>query len=98
MKDLQTKILEVFDPILESLVDGETYDRLPPRGPHDFPIASIADEELRALDQDIWGQDEEEPFDENESEKRTTLVEGFSRKQVAIPTEQRLDGINVIGI
>jgi hypothetical protein len=86
-----------FNNLLESLVEGKTYKGLPPRGPIDLSFASIENEQLEALNQDVWGQDETEPID-NDSEKITKLMETSTPKIVKIPKENQLDGLNVIGI
>lgn len=98
MEDSNPEISKKFGPILDSLVDGKTYDDLPPRGPNDLPIASISDRELSAIDQDTFGEEKTTSSEEDDTEGYTSLVEPFAKKLVEMPTEDTLDGINVIGI
>lgn len=90
-------IIDAFHKVLDNLVDGKKYDSLPPRGPIDLPFPTPSNDELDSNDQDIWGQDEREDFTVDNPE-RIKLVETPERKEVKIPTESNLAGLNVIGI
>lgn len=92
---MNLSLVNAFDGILENLVDGEIYKNLPPKGPIDLPSAS--NNELNALDEDIYGQNERENF-LVENDYKITLVENPIIKKVNIPTEQQLKELNVIGI
>lgn len=91
-------ISEAFNDILENLVDGEKYKLLPPKGPSNEHYSSIDDKALDSLDQDIWGQDEEESFDIDENNKSTKVVELPNIKRVFTPEASQLDNTNIIGI
>ncbi|MBA5630373.1 hypothetical protein [Moheibacter lacus] len=96
MEDSQKDILNAFNGILDNLVDGEKYDTLPPKGPIDLPFASVEEEELRSIDQDIYGEDEEDGM--LVSSDRIKVVESAAIKEVLLPDSNALDGLNVIGI
>jgi hypothetical protein len=96
MEDSQKDILNAFNGILDNLVDGEKYDTLPPKGPIDLPFASVEEEELRSIDQDIYGEDEEDG--KLISSDRIKVVESAAIKEVLLPDSNALDGLNVIGI
>ena len=96
MKNIQKDILSAFTAILENLVEGDKYDSLPPKGPIDLPFSSVSDEELKSLDQDIYGEDEEDG--EIISSERIKIVESPEIKEVSIPLSSNLDGLNIIGI
>src|SRR5690606_2101320 len=96
MEDSQKDILNAFNGILDNLVDGEKYDTLPPKGPIDLPFASAEEEELRSIDQDIYGEDEEDGM--LVSSDRIKVVESAAIKEVLLPDSNALDGLNVIGI
>ncbi|HYG50691.1 MAG TPA: hypothetical protein VD905_07295 [Flavobacteriales bacterium] len=95
MADLNINLVNAFDGVLDNLIDGDTYKNLPPKGPIDLPSAS--DEELNALDQDKYGQDEREDFPDDD-EFKIKLVETAAIKKVNLPNEDQLDGLSVIGI
>ncbi|WP_419700065.1 hypothetical protein [Mucilaginibacter sp. NFX135] len=98
MEKASKDILNAFDGILDNLVEGREYDALPPRGPSDLSFSSVSDEELKSLDQDIYGQDEEETIGLPVADDRIKLVESSPIKEVLLPTEDQLDGLNIIGI
>lgn len=91
-------MLNAFNGILDNLVDGEKYESLPPKGPIDLPFSSVGDEELKSIDEDIYGQDEEEKVGSNISSDRIKIVESYKIKEVPLPKESDLDGLNIIGI
>jgi hypothetical protein len=99
MKGNKGNIVGSFNGILDNLVDGEKYDKLPPKGPSELPYPSASDDELSSTSQDPWGEDGsyEDPPAEG-AERRTKPVEHFDRKEVLLPTEQDLNGLSVIGI
>ncbi len=96
MKNTQKDVLSAFTAILENLVEGDIYDSLPPKGPIDLPFPSVAEEELKSLDQDIYGENEEDG--EIISSERIKVVELPEIKEVSIPLTSDLDGLNIIGI
>ncbi len=96
MEASQKDILNAFSGILDNLVEGEKYDSLPPKGPADLPFSSVSDDELKSLDQDIYGEDEEDGT--LISSDRIKIVETPEIKEVSRPTEDDLDGLNIIGI
>ncbi|MBL7882394.1 MAG: hypothetical protein JNN23_21360 [Chryseobacterium gambrini] len=96
MEDSQNDILNAFNSILDNLVDGEKYDALPPKGPNDLPFASVEDEELKSLDQDIYGEDDEDGA--LISSDRIKVIESANIKEVLLPDSNALNGLDVIGI
>lgn len=98
MKEAAKDILNAFNGILENLVEGEKYDTLPPKGPADLSYSSVSDEELRSLDEDIYGQDEEEEIGVAPATGRIKVVETPTIKEVLLPGENELNGLNIIGI
>ncbi|KFF74612.1 hypothetical protein HX13_11035 [Chryseobacterium sp. P1-3] len=96
MEENQKDILNAFNSILDNLVDGKKYDLLPPKGPADLPFASVEDEELISIDQDIYGEDEEDGT--LISSDRIKVVESAKIKEVLLPDSNMLDGLDVIGI
>lgn len=96
MENFQKNIVNAFSGILDNLVDGEKYDSLPPKGPIDLPYSSVSDEELRSIDLDIYGEDEEDGT--FISSNRINLVETPEIKEVFLPSANDLDGLNIIGI
>lgn len=96
MEDIQKGILNAFNGILDNLVEGDKYDSLPPKGPIDLPYSSVSDEELKSLDQDIYGEDEEDGI--IVPQNRIKIVETPEIKEVSLPNESDLDGLNIIGI
>ncbi|NII27592.1 hypothetical protein HB364_21090 [Pseudoflavitalea sp. X16] len=96
MNALEKDILSAFTGILDSLVDGEKYDSLPPRGPIDLPFSSVSDEELESIDQDIYGEDEED--DTMIDANLIKVIESPEIKEVKFPGSNELDGLNIIGI
>ena len=98
MEEISKNMLNAFNGILDNLVDGEKYESLPPKGPIDLPFSSVGDEELKSIDEDIYGQDEEEKVGSNISSGRIKIVESYKIKEVPLPKESDLDGLNIIGI
>lgn len=98
MEGISDNILNAFNGILDNLVDGEKYESLPPKGPIDLPFASVSNEELDSMDQDIYGQDEREEIGGNSSSDRITLVETPEIKEALMPNEDELNGLDIIGI
>ncbi len=97
MEKDNVNIVAALGHVLENLVEGKKYDTLPPRGPIDLLFPTVSNEELSSIEQDIYGQDDE---DSTEAEKadRIRLVESPERKEVRLPAEDSLDGLSVIGI
>ncbi len=98
MEEISKNISSAFNDILDNLVDGEKYESLPPKGPIDLPFPSVTDEELDSIDQDIYGQDEREPVGQGSPPDRIKLVETPAIKEVLLPDEDKLHGLNIIGI
>jgi hypothetical protein len=98
MEETSKDILSAFNGILDNLVDGDKYDSLPPKGPIDLPFSSVSKEELTSLDQDIYGQDEEEDIGTVIPTERIKVVESSTIKEVFLPNEVDLNGLNIIGI
>jgi len=98
MDERTDNLLNAFDRILDNLVDGEKYESLPPKGPTDLPFPSITDEELSAMDQDIYGQDEREELGKHPFDTNIKLVETPVIKSIPLPNEDQLNGLNIIGI
>ena len=46
MENLNINLVNAFNGVLENLVEGETYIKLPPRGPRD--LASLSEAEIKA--------------------------------------------------
>ncbi len=89
-----------FENLLNSLIEGEIYNQLPPRGTFDNDIAFISNEELDALDQDVYG--EEKRNDINNKKNSHTIdikvIENLKRINIQIPEINQLNGIDIIGI
>lgn len=91
----------IFGKLLSNLVDGDTYNSLPPKGPIELEdIPSVSDRELNSLDQDEFGQDEREPIDidNQNTEGRIKVVEDSRIKEITLPDESLLSNLNIIGI
>lgn len=83
--------------ILDNLVEGSKYNILPPKEPNiNYP--SIDEKALDAQDDDAHGQNEKETFVNDNSIEKPRIVENFKQKTVKLPNNDKLDGVNVIGI
>ncbi|MBN8879024.1 MAG: hypothetical protein J0I32_15865 [Sphingobacteriales bacterium] len=98
MEDQLKNISNAFSLVLDSLIDGEQYELLPPKGPVDLPLPSVSDQELDAIDQDIYGQDEREEIGGISDVNGIKLVESHEIKKIVLPSEEQLNGLNIIGI
>lgn len=95
--EVDNKILNAFDGILENLVEGNVYGTKPPRGPSEN-VPSVSDEALRSTEEDIYGQDEREEFGVPQGENAIRLCETPQIKAVELPDTNELDKLNIIGI
>lgn len=101
MDSLNINLVNAFNGVLDNLVEGEAYVKLPPRGPRDLATLSEAEIESKKLNE--FG--ESLARDDNYSPKNLTHIitkidieDSLLPKEVKIPTSDELDGITICGI
>lgn len=88
-------ISAAFKSLLGNLVDGKTYNDLPPKAVENVP--TVSNKEVLALDENPWGEDDSDNIAYS-SENGVKLLESFPRKEVTSPSTEQLDGVNILGI
>ena len=101
MENLNINLVDAFNGVLENLIDGETYVKLPPRGPRDLATLSAAEIEARELNE--FGESLKR--DDNYQLKflthrieDVTIEESVLPKEIELPNANDLDGLNICGI
>mgnify|MGYP001205258171 CR=1 FL=1 len=101
MDNLNINLVNAFNGVLENLVEGETYVKLPPRGPRDLATLSAAEVEARELNE--FGESLKR--DDNYQLKFLThkieevaIEESVLPKEIKLPNANDLDGLNICGI
>lgn len=100
MDNLNVSLVNSFNGVLDNLIDGKTYSKLPPRGPRE-DVASLSEAELKARQLNENGESlaRDDNYDPKTHKNIAIDVEtSMVPKPVAIPSSDFLDGINVCGI
>lgn len=99
MDSLNINLVDAFNGVLENLVDGEAYAKLPPRGPRNLATLSEAEIEARKLNEN--GESIAKDDNYNPATHRNIAIdieESNLPKQIHLPSVDELDGINICGI
>lgn len=87
-------IVKTFDGVLNCFVSGKEYKKRPPQGPpQELPV--LTDEELRALQMTLWGEDLSST---GYAYDQIRLVETPAPVEVCLPELDDLKNVNVCGI
>lgn len=99
MDILNINLVNAFNGVLENLVEGEAYAKLPPRGPRDLATLSEAEIEARELNEN--GESTAKDDNYNPATHRNIEIdieESNLPKPVVLPNSDQLDGIILCGI
>ncbi|MBL7700547.1 MAG: hypothetical protein JNK79_20475 [Chitinophagaceae bacterium] len=92
-------IFESIGNLLDNLMEGEKYETLPPRSTKDLDAPFVSNEELEALDQDIYGEKKtNEKGEANSRSISTPILEQRKRIKIEPPSPEKVAGINIVGI
>lgn len=99
MDSLNINLVNAFNGVLDNLVEGEAYVKLPPRGPRDLATLSEAEIEARELNEN--GESTAKDDNYNPATHRNIEIdieESNLPKPVVLPNSDQLDGIIICGI
>lgn len=98
MDSLNINLVNAFNGVLDNLVEGESYVKLPPRGPRDLATISEAEIEARKLNEngESTAKDNYNPATHRNIE--IDIEESNIPKPVVLPNSDQLDGIIICGI
>lgn len=99
MDSLNINLVNAFNGVLDNLVEGEAYAKLPPRGPRDLATLSEAEIEARELNEN--GESTAKDDNYNPATHRNIEIdieESNLPKPVVLPNSDQLDGIIICGI
>lgn len=99
MDSLNINLVNAFNGVLDNLVEGEAYVKLPPRGPRDLATLSEAEIEARELNEN--GESTVKTDNYNPATHRNIEIdieESNIPKKVVLPNSDQLDGIIICGI
>jgi hypothetical protein len=101
MDNFNINLVDAFNGILENLVDGESYAKLPPRGPRDLPTLSKAEVEAQKLNEfgeSLARDDNYNPRNLSHVITKIDIESSLIPKKIKLPSSEYLDGITVCGI
>lgn len=99
MANLNINLVNAFNGVLDNLVEGDLYAKLPPRGPRDS--ATLSEAELRARELNDNGESFKDP-NYNPTVYRNIDINGIEDTlvptYVKLPNSDQLDGVIICGI
>jgi hypothetical protein len=99
MAELNLNLVESFNGVLENLVDGETYAKLPPRGPRDLPTLSQVEIEAKNLNDNGESPTRDDNYNPKTHRNISIDVElDMLPKEIIFPTADDLNDVNICAI
>ena len=97
--NLNINLVNAFNGVLENLVEGEDYAKLPPRGPRDLATLSKAEIEARELNENGESTARDDNYDPTTHKNiQIDIEESNLPRPVSLPNSDDLDGIIICGI
>lgn len=99
MDSLNVSLVNSFAGVLNSLVDGISYSKMPPRGPRE--LASLSEAEIKAKELNENGESALRDDNYNPSTHRNISIdveESMIPKILELPTKDQIDGLSICGI
>ncbi len=99
MDNLNVTLVESFEGVLNSLVDGASYSKMPPRGPRD--LVSLSEAELEAKRLNESGESALRDDNYNPKTHKNIFIDieaSMLPRQLTLPETNQIDGLNICGI
>ncbi|MGK7392611.1 MAG: hypothetical protein ACNS60_19815 [Candidatus Cyclobacteriaceae bacterium M2_1C_046] len=99
MENLNVNLVNSFNGVLDNLVEGEKYTKMPPRGPRDLATLSESEIKSKTLNESGESPNRDDNYDPKTHKNISIDVEeSVVPKKIETPNSKDLDGIYLCGI
>lgn len=99
MDNLNATLVKSFEGVLNSLVDGTSYIKMPPKGPRD--LASLSEAEIKAKRLNENGESSTRDDNYNPQTHKNIVIDiedSMLPKPINLPEKDQIDGLSICGI